>query len=606
MLDGQTLTSTSGALSVKATQDATIDALSVAASIGIGIGASAGIAFSGAGATAKNTINDNTIATVVGSTLDSDGAVTVEAISTSKITAKIAALSLAVGASAGPGVGAAIGVSVAINQIGNWTVPVNPVKADGTPDPTRAPTFNAANSGGVSATIIDSGVTADDTLTVHAKAGQTIDALVISGAVALGAGTVGVGVAGAGVYTENMIGVLTEASITGKSSADKATIRAANVNVSAEDVSHITANAGAAAISAAIGTVSVGVSFGVAVAKNTIANDVDAYLDFADVEVTDIPVHNPTYTAGVETNVPAHAAAPGTITVSASEGATIDAITAAAAVAISGGAVSVSVAGGGAVALNTILGGTRAYATDSVLDAGGVIGFSASNTSVINAHVLAAAVGVAIGGVAVGASLGFGVALNNIGYKGDGTRSGVEVSAYLQDTDVDSYGALGVIVYVQPDDRCQRGGGFGRACRRRFCLQCRRSGGCDGQQGGRRCQRLHRWRHHQGQRCRRPGAGYVEDRCLRRCCRGGDLGRLCHRQQRDSAWRRACRQSDRQRYFRLCRGCQHHRHRRHSGAGQWLYLHRAGRGADTSCRASCPPMPPKAARCRSRRMRTPR
>jgi len=41
---------------------------------------------------------------------------------------------------------------------------------------------------------------------------------------------------------------------------------------------------------------------GISIARNSIANDVDAHLDFADVAVTDIPTHDPTYTdAGVET-----------------------------------------------------------------------------------------------------------------------------------------------------------------------------------------------------------------------------------------------------------------------------------------------------------------
>ncbi len=444
IVDGQNLTA--GAVTVRSSQSATIDAVSVAASIGLGIGlGTGGIALSGAGAVATNTINNNSVATVSGSTVHSAGAVTVEALSTSTITAKIAALAVGLAFDPSAGIGVAIGVSVAINQIGDWTVPANPDD-----DPTLAPVFNAAGSGGVSATIVNSDVTAGGKLTVHAKAGQTIDALVISGSVALGAGTVGVGVAGAGVYTENRIGVLTEASVTGASAGDKATIVAASVEVSAEDGSHITANAGAAAVAAAIGAVGVSVSFGVAIAKNTIANDVDAHLDFADVSVTDIPIHDPTYQGltdphpGQETNRPSQAPAPGKISVSAKENATINAISAAAAIAISGGAVGVSVAGGGAVATNVILGATRAYALTSSLDAGGDITFSAGNTSEINATIVAAAVGVAIGGVAVGASLGFGVALNSIGYHVDGSRSAVEVSAYVSDSDVRTYGKLGV------------------------------------------------------------------------------------------------------------------------------------------------------------------
>src|SRR5690606_25593242 len=52
--------------------------------------------------------------------------------------------------------------------------------------------------------------------------------------------------------------------------------------------------------------------------------------------------------------------------------------------------------------------------------------------------------GVAIGGVAVSASVGFGVALNSIGYQVNGSRSAVQVAAYVQDTDIDTYGKLSV------------------------------------------------------------------------------------------------------------------------------------------------------------------
>ncbi len=102
-------------------------------------------------------------------------------------------------------------------------------------------------------------------------------------------------------------------------------------------------------------------------AKNTIDGNVSAYADGADIEVTDIVDRPP---AGDPPVTPPHAATPGTIKISATLDNTIDATTAAAAVAISGGAVGVSVAGGGAVALNTILGSAKAYAEDSVARCG--------------------------------------------------------------------------------------------------------------------------------------------------------------------------------------------------------------------------------------------
>src|SRR5690606_22576484 len=117
--------------------------------------------------------------------------------------------------------------------------------------------------------------------------------------------------------------------------------------------------------------------------------------------------------------------------------------------ALSGGAVGVSVAGGGAVAINTILGGVSAYAESSRLDAGGDVTVHAESISNIEAEILAVAGSAAFGGVGVAVSIGVGIALNKVGYEIRGAASETEyepliVSSYLKDTTVDTYGALTV------------------------------------------------------------------------------------------------------------------------------------------------------------------
>ena len=80
--------------------------LAVAALVGVGVGL-VGVGFSAAGADAQNNINTNTKAYIYNSYVTSAGDVTVDASSTSSITARIESLSAAIG-------GGAVGVGVAI------------------------------------------------------------------------------------------------------------------------------------------------------------------------------------------------------------------------------------------------------------------------------------------------------------------------------------------------------------------------------------------------------------------------------------------------------------------------------------------------------------
>ena len=80
---------------------------------------------------------------------------------------------------------------------------------------------------------------------------------------------------------------------------------------------------------------------------------------------------------------------------------------------------------------------------------GGDISVAAESTATIGAQVVALAGSVSIGGVAVSASIGVGIARNNIGYVPQGADPAPEydpliVTAFLENTGVSTFGKLSV------------------------------------------------------------------------------------------------------------------------------------------------------------------
>ena len=312
---------TTGAVQVLATDSATITSTAAAASVAAGIGGTAGVAVSGAGASATNYIGAQVEATITDSTLTSVGSVTVTADDESDIEATVGAAAAALGGGGIAGVGAAIGASIAHNTIDDGSrhpdfdtaiqgkptaltpkfetlVFGNEVSvadgflgtgdigsvyrykgAGGTIDLAHADFTTSdwqklTGKGDVQATIENTGVTSSGALSVTATSNQTIEATVVAASVALAVGLVGVGLGGAGVETTNDVMVDTTATIDGGTT--HAAITAGSLTISAGDTSSIDATAGAAAVSAAFGAVGVGVSIGIAIAHNTIDNNVAA------------------------------------------------------------------------------------------------------------------------------------------------------------------------------------------------------------------------------------------------------------------------------------------------------------------------------------------
>ncbi|MCK9231001.1 MAG: hypothetical protein M0P18_10020, partial [Syntrophales bacterium] len=253
----------------------------------------------------------------------------------------------------------------------------------------------------------DSSIDATGNLTMTATSDQSIDALVVAGSAAASGGSVGVGVSGAGAGAVNRITTHVKAFIEGDGSAG---IVADSVTLLAEDTSRISAVTGAASLAAGLGGVGVAVSIGIAGAYNEISNDVAASIYNAD--------------NGVK-------ATRGAVTIEAVEAAAINAITAAASLAVSAGFVGVSVSGAGAGATNVILTKTNASIDNSIVQSFGDLVVSAGNTATITAAVLTASAAVSGGEVAVGASIGISAARNFIGYDLWGSHVPSQVQACI-------------------------------------------------------------------------------------------------------------------------------------------------------------------------------
>ncbi|MFA6776746.1 MAG: hypothetical protein WCR76_10845, partial [Sphaerochaetaceae bacterium] len=361
--------------------DATISARAAAASIAAAFGSSSGISVSGAGAVSTNTILTKTNAFIENSTITKAVNVDLSADNAASISAIVVAASVSVGAGSSNGVGASIGLSFAMNQIG-W---------DGL---TETPSE-------VQAYISNSRVNASGNLSLSADGNEKIDAITLAGsaAVAVG-GSAGVGVSGAGVTSINRISTNIGAYIDGDQAAGSAVagIDATAVTLTAKDTSAINSIAGAASVAAAFGgSEGVAVSIGVALAENHIGNQIDAYIANVAMPTTD---------------------SVGNITVRAENSAVINAVCAAASIAMSGGgSAGVAVSGAGAVADNTILTSTEAYVNNSTLVSSGSIDLEALSTSEINAVVVAASAAASGGGTAgVGASVGASLVRNLIGW----------------------------------------------------------------------------------------------------------------------------------------------------------------------------------------------
>jgi hypothetical protein len=359
---------------VSAIEDATIEALTIGGALAGGVGGGAGVGIGAAGAGSGNKIR-NTVEAIIRNGADvqsSSGNVSLLASDTATIMADAGGLSIAAGLGGG-GLGAAVSLGVAF--------------ADN----------NIANK--VRAIIDDSEVRAPF-VEVRARAEATIEALSFGGAVAVGAGSnVGGAVAVAGAGSYNTINNEIQASIVDRSIVRSTAAFFGAVNVNADDESTITANGGGIGIGVGVGGSGggLGASLGFAAAKNSITTLVRATIEASEVSAP-------------------------SLWVSATEEATIYALTIGGAVGVgAGGSAGVGIGAAGAGSGNTIratveaaLLGIGSNRTIANIGGGGItIRAQDESTIIANAGGLGAGVG-AGGTTGVGASLGVAFAKNDI------------------------------------------------------------------------------------------------------------------------------------------------------------------------------------------------
>lgn len=121
---------------------------------------------------------------------------------------------------------------------------------------------------------------------------------------------------------------------------------------------------------------------------------------------------------------------------------TINAISAAAALAIAGGSTGIAVAGAGALSLNYVTSNVKSRISGSVVVSAGDIGITADMKSGINSAVLAAAISAGFGSTGVGVSIGAALAFNYVGKGFAGLSDGGSVEAYAEDSRLQAADAL--------------------------------------------------------------------------------------------------------------------------------------------------------------------
>ncbi len=307
------------------------------------------------------------------------------------------------------------------DKLGNTETSTLTITVDAKNDPFR----DASESVSTTADKALSGNLIGGTVAIWADSDAEINSLAfgISVGVAVSSSASAIAVDATGAMSFNKIDKIVEATVRDTSAPGAPSLTAGGaVSVTASDDSSIkaVATAATASISGTTSATSVSVSIGLALAHNTIDEDVSASLLSAGTVLTD----------GKD------------LTVSAGNSSGIEAATfaAAASVAISTGGVSVGVAGGASESTNVILSRTNAYIENSEIGKSdnkvGKVDLDATGTGKIDAIVGAIGAAVAVGNTGVGVGVGIAVARNFIGWD----PTGESVTPQYQSTSTDTQG----------------------------------------------------------------------------------------------------------------------------------------------------------------------
>ena len=385
-IDNSSVTAATG-LSLTADAKQTIEVLTVGGAVAV---AGEGVGIAAAGAGSGNTVDNDVLAYITNSGGSKEikansGSIALTAKDESTIRAASGGIAVAVAAGGGGGVGASVGVSASENDI------TNTIKAY--IDASKV----TATSGNVD---------------LQASEKATIEALAIAGSASVAGGLIGGGAfAGAGAGAGNTIANTVQAYVSGKSTVS--TVTSGMVKLSATDASKIKIDSGGVAVAAAGGAGGgLAAAAGASVAVNKITNTIQAYAD--DSTITSA----------------------GAVQISATSTPTIDALSISGSVAASGGAGGgISAAGSGSSSDNTIANKVDAFALKSTVTSnnGGAVSITATETAKITAESVGAAVAVAVGGVGGAASVGVGLADNEV-------KS--TIKAYSDQSTITSAGAI--------------------------------------------------------------------------------------------------------------------------------------------------------------------
>tara|TARA_R110002049_G_scaffold182485_1_gene350273 strand:- start:721 stop:16071 length:15351 start_codon:yes stop_codon:yes gene_type:complete len=359
----------SGNLTVEANAEAaTIDALTIAASIGVAGGRGLSASLAGAGAVAYNEINNQVKASIVGGGIfESGGNINVQAKDTSTINSLTIGGSIAATASGTQGAAIAVGISIARNEIDN------DLRAE------ISNTTIVADNGNVFVQTVDD---------------STIDAMAVAASLsAVASANAGLSLSGGGAIANNII--LTDANA---SVADSGINAGGEVKLDATSESTITARVyGVFVAAAGSGSVAGSAAIGLALAHNFIGYDLDENHQSSDALAT-------------LTNV---SIAAGTLTLNSKASQTIDSL-----VLVGSAAVTASASGGlgatgsGAVSRNLI----SKHVKSTINGSGGsgidvaTLSMDSTDTSDITADTAAIAIAIVASGT-FGVTLSIGVSL---------------------------------------------------------------------------------------------------------------------------------------------------------------------------------------------------
>ncbi len=252
------VSATSHNVELTATENATIDALSIGGAVAVGVGLIGSAAGAGAGGDSSNTVKNTVEAYLAGGgsiTTTTSGDVKLHATDTVTATARTVAASVSVAASVFASPSIAIGASLANNDI---------------EDTVRAYSDSSAIS---SAGMIE--LTSLVTDTVHA----TSVAVSVSASISLGS----LALSGGGASSTNTINNTVKSFIQGAGPNSRSTINAAN-DVTLRATENATIDSTVAEGTATVGIA--GGSIGISLATNTDKSTVKAYLDNANVTST--------------------------------------------------------------------------------------------------------------------------------------------------------------------------------------------------------------------------------------------------------------------------------------------------------------------------------